>query len=140
MGKVKKNKQPIRVVSWEEYQKMVDTLAKKIIDHNKKMLFECPEILVWGIPRGGTVVAVSISHYDGKLFNYWNNDPVKYDGYEGLIVVDDIVDSGNTATPYVKLYPVASLFVREGASFEPDWYVEKLKDDTWIKFPWEKNT
>jgi len=143
MGKIKKQKQPVRVVSWEEYQVMVDKLAKTIHDTNKKLLFEFPQINVWGIPRGGSIVAISITHYD-ELFQYCYYDPIplnrsKSSHDDSLIVVDDIVDSGDTAEEYAKRYQVASLFLRAGASFEPDWYVEKIEDNTWIKFPWEKD-
>jgi len=138
MGKVKKKKQPVRIVSWEEYQTMVDKLAAMLC--SSEMLFQMPQMFLWGIPRGGTIVAISISHFNEQLFGYWKENPLTYGNCSDLVIVDDIVDSGDTATPYHKKFPVASLFVRGFSSFEPDWYVEKLEDNTWIKFPWEKNT
>lgn len=139
MGKVRKKVQPIRKLSWQEYQKMADKLAKMLFEANKKLLFEIPEMYLWGIPRGGTIVAISISHYNEQFFKYCYENPLKYGGPNDLVVVDDIVDSGDTAEPYFKKYPVASLFLREGASLQLNWYVEKIEDNTWIKFPWEKD-
>ena len=136
MAKKRENSQSIRVVSWEEYDKLVEKLL-----HNMDYEPESKGIL-YGIPRGGLIVATCLTHLE-ESFSLCLIDPkhnnLNRDRY--WVIVDDIVDSGATARPYYdKAYTVvASLFYREGASFEPDYYAEKLDSDVWIKFPWERS-
>jgi hypothetical protein len=76
--------------------------------------------------------------------------PVYY-GKEKILIIDDISDSGNTFSAVVERiydeYPVfndfnnvktASLYLRKGSIFVPDFYGEEIVHKKWIDFPWEK--
>ena len=136
MAKLREEKQPIRIVYWAEYEILLNKLACKIIDNISNAI-----IFLHGIPRGGVIVATSLTYLNESFALYLKN-PI-CNNYMGLdtkiIVVDDIVDSGKTAEPFMDKYEVGALFWRKGASFEPNFYAEKLETDVWIKFPWEKS-
>ncbi|TNF44304.1 MAG: phosphoribosyltransferase [Epsilonproteobacteria bacterium] len=62
---------------------------------------------------------------------------------KNVLIVDDIVDSGDTLVEVLKVlrqaYPevtfkVASLFYKKSAKIAPDWYVQEA--DRWIDFFW----
>ncbi len=62
---------------------------------------------------------------------------------ENVLILDDIVDSGDTLVEVLKvlrqMYPkvifkTASLFYKKSARIAPDWYVREA--DTWIDFFW----
>ena len=135
MAKLREEKQPIRVVTWAEYEILLNKLAYKIVDNVLNTI-----VFLYGIPRGGVIVATSLTYLNENFALYLEN-PI-CNNYMGLdtkiIVVDDIVDSGDTAQKYFDHYEVGALFWRKGASFEPDYYAEKLDNDVWIKFPWER--
>jgi len=136
MAKLREEKQPIRNVFWEEYEILLNKLAHQILNtHSSNLIF------LHGIPRGGLIVATALTYFSDKFALYLEN-PIS-NNYMGLdtkiIVVDDIVDSGDTAQKYFDHYEVGTLFWRKGASFEPDFYAEKLETDVWIHFPWERS-
>ena len=137
MAKVREEKQEIRVVSWAEYEILLEKLAKKMVLKNNisKSLY--------GIPRGGLIVAICLTHVNENFSLYplsklFRVNPVKSD-IDSIIVIDDIIDSGDTAHKFFDYYELGTLFWRVGSSFEPDYYAEKLDSDVWIRFPWEKS-
>src|SRR3989338_2638909 len=110
-------------VSWKEFDEMAKELIKKIKSSNEK--FDG----VYGIPRGGLVLAVHISHnLDLPLLLY----PTK-----NTLVVDDISDNGNTLSS-MKNRKIATLFSTPWTKTKPDWNIKsKENEDHWIVFPWE---
>jgi hypoxanthine phosphoribosyltransferase len=56
-----------------------------------------------------------------------------------VLVIDDICDSGITFIEADAFgFRTASLALRYTSSFMPDFYSEKINDDRWLVFPWEK--
>ena len=90
---------------------------------------------VFGIPRGGTLVAVMLSHECGLPMV---TDIDEYDS--SVLVVDDIVDSGDTIKPIDDdSYFIASLYCRENTTYVfPSFWAFDAKD-YWVVFPWEIN-
>ena len=111
-----------------------------------------PELVV-GINRGGLVPAVHISHY-------WDVEMVPVSlslrDFKGrnlpelpnknILIVDDIVDSGDTLLEIIKHYQnlnirTAALIYNEGQKcHSPTYYgkvINKFEKDVWITFPWE---
>ncbi len=88
---------------------------------------------VYGIPRGGSVVAVRLSH----LLNI-PVCPID-DISRQTFVVDDIVDGGGTMKRFIAFYGnffrTASIFLSPDAKFKPDFHVRERK--RWVIFPWE---
>ena len=85
---------------------------------------------MYGIPRGGTVVAVYLSHLTS--FPVVEKDKIN----EKTLIVDDIVDSGKTMARYEELgYYIATLYYHKECGVVPDvWVFEKTE---FVKFPWE---
>ncbi|WP_373032619.1 phosphoribosyltransferase [Sulfurovum sp.] len=76
-----------------------------------------------------------------KVFNI----PELYEA-KNVLIVDDIVDSGDTLVEVLKvlrqMYPTvifktASLFYKKSAKIAPDWYVQEA--DKWIGFFWTED-
>ena len=76
------------------------------------------ENIVYGVPKGG-MVAAGFLRYAKNVFNI----------HEANVILDDIIDTGNTRDYYQKLYPdkdFVALFDKPG---------EGITD--WVVFPWE---
>lgn len=112
-------------LSWNDIEILVDSLCNRIIT-------KIPFIKsISGIPRGGIIPAVLISH---KLSLPYVNDPL-----EDTLIIDDICDSGLTLKKTKGKYK-ATLLLRYNSKFKPNVYAERIKNDDWIIFPWECET
>ena len=115
-------------VTWKDVEDFVNSLADTM-DTRKK-----PVSGVYGLPRGGLVLAVMLSH---KL-----NVPMLFAPADGCIIVDDIADSGRSLIHYTEndtqfnKYFIATMYYHPRSSVEPDYWVWN-KEDCWIVFPWE---
>ncbi len=61
-------------------------------------------------------------------------------GGEGFIVVDDLVDTGNTAHAICQMYPNAkfvTVFAKPAGAELVDDYVIDIPQNTWIEQPWD---
>ena len=116
-------------ISWNVVDECVLDIAEHLI--RTEIKFDG----VYGIPRGGAVLAVMLSH---KLDIPFIIDLKDGDDY---IIIDDIVDTGETLKKY-KEQPECrnSYFVtiheHEQSSVKPDYSV-LYKEDKWIVYPWE---
>ena len=111
------------IVSWEMVQQYIDTLAEKLSPWKVTG--------VYGIPRGGCVLAVMLSY---KL-----NIPLLVAPCENCVVIDDIADTGRTLLHYNenKSYYITTMYFHNQSLIEPDfWYLEKR--DKWVVYPWEE--
>ena len=115
--------------TWQEF----DEDVKKIIEILPKL--KKGEIKnVYGIPRGGLVLAV-------KLSNLLNIPVILDEGQitENTLVVDDICDSGKTLNRFRKEKKgglFITLFWKRGSITNADFSLREKKKD-WIVFPWE---
>lgn len=91
---------------------------------------------VYGLPRGGLILAVMLSH---RL-----NIPLLMSPTESCIIIDDICDSGESLLHYYKnssgdkinKYHITTMYYKENNLVTPElWYKEK--EDKWIVYPWE---
>jgi hypoxanthine phosphoribosyltransferase len=84
---------------------------------------------VYGPPRGGLIFAVIISH------KY--NLPFLGAPQKGCLVVDDIIDTGDTAKAWAnKGYKIASMYYNTASCVVPDYFM-RYKENKWIVYPWE---
>jgi len=121
-------------VGWGQLEESVSKLVSNIkeVDY------------VVGIPRGGLIIAVMISHRLGiKHMTIDHLEKLEEDGFElikkRILIVDDISDSGQTLKRYKKEgYTTATLDVRNSTITVPDHYVNWLDNTNWIVYPWEK--
>jgi len=89
---------------------------------------------IFGIPRGGLIVAVWLSHqlqipYIPHL--YLPRDP-------NILIVDDIADTGQTLSnlgldPF---YDTATLYYKKRSIVKPTYYARETNN--WIIFPYER--
>ena len=100
-------------LSWKDVGLYVDLLISEVEEDG----FDLNRMAIWGVPRGGSIVAGLIQ---GKRDVVIVDDPEDAD-----IIVDDILDSGATRDQYGK--PFFTLV---------DKHEEKI--DEWVHFPWEE--
>ena len=97
----------------------------------KDLLTLCKDrayIGVYGIPRGGLVLATILSY---RLRIPLLNAPSK-----GCLVVDDIADSGDTLLHYdVKGYDIVTMCYKSTSKVKPMCYYKETTQ--WAVFPWE---
>ena len=117
-------------LSWDDIHTLLNRFAQKVYRENLHFTG------VYGIPRGGLVPAVIISHFL-KI-------PLLLAPAEGCIVVDDIADSGRTLAHYTfndtqkNKYFLFTLVKRERSSITPDYFGLVRDSSDWIVFPWEE--
>lgn len=86
-----------------------------------------------------TVCIASYEHDERGELNVLHAANVE-NGGEGYIVVDDLVDTGNTAKAVREIYPNArfvSVFAKPEGKKLVDEYVIDIPQDTWIEQPWD---
>lgn len=118
----KRPEQTVRYLTWKSFDEAIKVMALEI----KKKRLELNSIT--GIPRGGLVVAVALSH---KL-----NLPFVLEPTLKTLVVDDICDTGSTLSMF-KGYYTAVLVLDENSTTKPGTYCIVKKHNTWVVFPWE---
>lgn len=123
----------IHKVTWEQVNEYLNTIAEKV--DNKDISG------VYGIPRGGLVLAAWLSH---KLYVPLLSAPANR-----CIIIDDICDSGESLMHYCKQsstpdedkrkgYFITTMFYRQNdLNIVPDYYYD-VKGNKWIVFPWEE--
>lgn len=110
------------------------------------------------ITRGGLVPAMIVSReldirvidtISVKSYAHQNQSEAKVtkspqaelmrDG-EGILVIDDLVDTGKTLELVRKLYPkahFATVYAKPSGRPMVDTYITEVSQDTWIFFPWD---
>ena len=138
--------------SYELFVKDTQVLVDKCRDYE-------PEILL-AVARGGLTLShlmaqamdmrnlytLNSIHYEGELkldtFNIFNIPDVSH--AKRVLIVDDIVDSGETMREILKVlhekfpnveFKLATLFYKNTAVIKPDFSVREA--NTWIEFFWE---
>ena len=140
-------------ISWDQMHRDSRALAWRLEDR--------PWRAILGITRGGLVPAmivareldvrvidtISVKSYHGKggqdrgeVVVLKTPDPaVMLDG-EGILVIDDLVDSGRTLEHVRKMYPkahFATVYAKPKGRPMVQTYVTEVSQDTWIFFPWD---
>lgn len=109
---------------------LIDKFISLISDIHKEKCFTG----VYGLPRGGLIPAVMISH-KCKI-------PLLAAPIKGCLIVDDIADTGNSLVHYtlnetnLNKYYIATIFYKKTSIVKPDFYLCE-KTNEWILFPWE---
>ena len=121
-------------LSWDDIEKQVDKLAEQINRMDKKPFY------IYGVPRGGAIPAVWLSHKTGINYYQLNSSQIsKTADLSHILIVDDICDSGETIKKLKVNFPkcqIATLYYKETAIDKPDIYGEISTYD-WLYFPWE---
>lgn len=115
-------------VTWEEVEKFVHDVEDYLTNEGINITG------VYGLPRGGLITAVMLSH---KL-----NVPMLMAPCDGCLIVDDIADSGRSLIHYTdndtqfNKFTIATMYYHERSVVKPNFY-KWYKGDDWIVFPWE---
>ncbi|MBU0859826.1 MAG: xanthine phosphoribosyltransferase [Alphaproteobacteria bacterium] len=137
-------------VSWEEMHRNSKALAWRLVDKG-------PWTGIIGITRGGLVPACivareldiklvetfcisSYDHQNQRSANILKKPEGVTDGGKGWLVIDDLVDTGNTFRIARDLLPdahYACLYAKPAGVDTCDTYVMEVSQDTWIHFPWD---
>ena len=113
-------------VSWNVIDEAVTDIAFHLKQTNKDFKG------VYGIPRGGLILAVMLSHkLDLPLI--MSKDELD----ENSIIIDDIADTGKTLLDFTEYESyVVTIHEHEQSLIKPDYSVLD-KGDKWIVYPWE---
>lgn len=108
-------------LTWHDVELAADALAKR---HSAK-----PPTGVFGIPRGGVVPAAMVAARLGV--------PIATSGQPGVLVVDDLVDSGRTLSRWLEAgHRADALFVKPEAG-AAHCAPRAVPVSGWVVFPWE---
>jgi hypoxanthine phosphoribosyltransferase len=116
-------------LSWDDIDSAVESLAHQI------QKSDTPIEAIIGLPRGGLIPAVLLSH---KLNIPYVGGDEDFEEYENVLIVDDICDSGETLKQYYQMFPIATIHYKQTAIVKPDFYYSLTPQDKWIVYPWEQ--
>lgn len=121
-------------LSWNWVDQQVLTLGETIKESVSEFTY------VTGIPRGGLIPGAYLSHYLGiKYIPYGDAKQLPIGIRRSVLVIDDICDSGITLIEASEFgFQTASLALRYSSPYIPEFYSEKIMDDRWLVFPWER--
>jgi hypoxanthine phosphoribosyltransferase len=119
-------------LSWKWVDEQINTIGDKL--ENVDIEF------VSGIPRGGLIPAVMMSHVFGiKYISYSSARMLPKDLRNKTLVVDDIADTGVTLKEADEMgFITATLSMRSTSLTAPRYFGEFITGDEWLVFPWEK--
>ena len=142
-------------VSWDQLHRDARALAWRLDGKG-------PDNGAWkaivGITRGGMVPAAIVA----RELNIRVIDTISVKGYdhqtqseprvikspqadlmgdgEGILIIDDLVDSGKTLELVRRLYPrahFATVYAKPKGREQVDSFITEVSQDTWIFFPWD---
>ena len=90
---------------------------------------------VYGIPRGGSILAVMLSH---KLDLPYIENPFDCE-FDDFVIIDDIADTGETLKFYEETFKkgyIVTIHEHDQSIVKPEYSVI-AKGDAWIVYPWE---
>ncbi|MBB4189506.1 xanthine phosphoribosyltransferase [Sinorhizobium terangae] len=141
-------------VSWDQFHRDARALAWRLADNGQEWrAMVC-------ITRGGlvpaaiicrelnirmieTVCIASYHDYDtqGQMKVLKGISPeIAKDGGEGVLIIDDLTDTGKTATEVRAMLPkahFAAVYAKPKGRPLVDTFVTEVSQDTWIYFPWD---
>lgn len=119
-----------KYLDWRDVEQGVERLATNITA--SKIEFTA----VTGLPRGGLIPAIMLSH---TLSVPFISQPPNQVG-SSILVVDDICDSGVTMQKFkdVENIYTVTLHYKTTACYEPNYWWRLVGDNEWIVYPWER--
>ncbi len=138
-------------ISWEQLHRDSKALSWRLHDGDQKWKG------IVAVTRGGLVPAaiiareldiryidtVCITSYDGKEQRDANVlKKIDSDG-EGLLIIDDLVDTGKTGRVVREMLPkafFATVYAKPEGKPIVDAYVTEVSQNTWILFPWDSES
>ena len=133
--------QPIKKVTWEEFDVAAKNLAWQIQRYIKNKRGGKKFAGIYEIPRGGYCLGVKLSYLlEIPLTHIYHN--------EDILIVDEIADEGHTLWFYTKnnfatvktavWHNRVNTKTEKYGIREPDFFVEEISTTTWYCYPWEE--
>ncbi len=138
-------------LSWKQFEEDTDQLTQKLLALDQKWT------AIVAIARGGLVPAAIVSNrldihwvdticmssYDDETFQQHHMEVLKEFKSESqnILVIDDLVDSGNTFKLVREMLPnahFACVYAKPAGIPATDTYFREVAGDTWLVFPWEE--
>jgi hypoxanthine phosphoribosyltransferase len=119
-----------RFLSWNDIERAINKIVASINSSEIKIN------AVGGLPRGGLIPAVMLSHRLGIPFVSQAN--IK-SIFGNILIVDDICDSGQTLKKFKfeeNVY-TATLHWKQSSEYQPNYFWEVAYENEWIVYPWE---
>ncbi len=141
-------------VSWDQFHRDCRALAWRLANTGPYQAIVC-------ITRGGlvpaaivareldlrlidTVCIASYHSYDSQgglqVLKDINPKIMGSAGGKGVLVIDDLVDTGNTAKAVREMLPnahLATVYAKPQGRPMVDTFITEVSQDTWIYFPWD---
>jgi xanthine phosphoribosyltransferase len=140
-------------VAWDQFHRDARALAWRLTGQGPFRAIVC-------ITRGGLVPAAIVTRELGirmietvciaSYHDYQSQGQLKVikeiaphlldNGGEGILVVDDLVDTGKTAKVVREMLPkahIATVYAKPLGRPMVDTFVTEVSQDTWIYFPWD---
>lgn len=109
----------IEIISWQEIEDFIDKLSSlKKYDS------------VYGIPRGGLLLAI--------MYSYKNNVPLLLAPKKGCLVIDDDIGTGLTITPFIGKYDTAVMYSNAQCEIKPTYVYKYYDEEKYKVFAWNK--
>ena len=136
-------------LGWEELHRDTRTLARQLLADNRY-----PWRGIISIARGGLIPGAILAReldlrvVDTLCIASYDHDQqqppailkqVDGDG-AGYLLVDDLVDTGNTARIARQLLPAATfvtVYAKPAGQALTEYHVRSFPQDTWLHFPWD---
>jgi hypothetical protein len=126
-------KKEMRIVNWTEYLSIINSLAGDIKP------YACHIDYICGIERGGLIPAIILSHELNKPYIAEGVCNIFRMLKKQLLIVDDIADTGKTLKKIITDTDiVATLHYKEHSIVKPRFYVQRIPNNIYIKYPYEK--
>lgn len=119
-----------RYLSWDDIDRAINRIVASI--HSSEIELKA----IGGLPRGGLIPAVMLSHRLGIPFVSQVN--IK-NIFGNILIVDDICDTGQTLKQFKfenNVY-TATLHWKQSAEYQPNYFWEIAYENEWIVYPWE---
>lgn len=120
-----------------QFYEDVSTIAKAILRTGRRYSH------IYPVPQGGVPFGMALARELKAMYGFavWVLDQ---DGFEngtmdhrGVLVVDDIADSGRTLLPYKDKHDTAVLHLRASCNWSPTYHANFVRDTAWIEYWWE---
>ena len=119
-----------RYLNWNDIDRAINRIVASINSSEIKIN------AVGGLPRGGLIPAVMLSHRLGIPFV---SQAQIQTTIGNILIVDDICDSGRTLKRFKfeeNIY-TATLHWKQSSEYQPNYFWEIAYENEWIVYPWE---
>lgn len=109
------------IIGWDEITDWIDSLSKQIVGKKYSGIY--------GVPRGGVILATLLSYKTGL--------PLLLAPQKNCLVVDDDASTGITLLPYYNRFDIALMYINPDCNIVPT-YLYKTYGDTYKVFIWNE--